>query len=496
MALPIPPPPISTIDPEAPQITTTTTTTTTNPPPSSSGPTFSAMQKVKTNLVLHSKWAELNGAMGDLGTYIPIVLALTLSKNLNLGTTLIFTGIYNIITGAIYGVPMPVQPMKSIAAVALTDPTFSVPEIMASGILTGAVLLALGLTGLMQLAYSLIPLCVVRGIQLAQGLSFALTAVKYVRKVQDLPKSKSLEDRHWLGFDGLVLAIVCVCFIVVVNGAGDKDRGCGGGGAEGDSENSTSFNSNNSVVEVEGNKRIGRVRKVVFSLPSAFIVFVLGVILAFVRRPKVVHEIKLGPSSIEVMKFSKHAWKEGFVKGTIPQLPLSILNSVIAVCKLSSDLFPGKDFSATSLSVTVGLMNLVGGWFGAMPSCHGAGGLAGQYKFGGRSGGCVAILGAAKLLLAFVVGSSLAHIFNQFPVGILGVLLLFAGIELAMASRDMKTKEDSFVMLICTAVSLVGSSAALGFLYGMIIFVIVRLRNWTKGKPLSTIWMRENPEQL
>ena len=348
----------------------------------------------------------------------------------------------------------------------------------------------------MQLAYSLIPLCVVRGIQLAQGLSFALTAVKYVRKVQDLPKSKSLEDRHWLGFDGLVLAIVCVCFIVVVNGAGDKDRGCGGGGAEGDSENSTSFNSNNSVVEVEGNKRIGRVRKVVFSLPSAFIVFVLGVILAFVRRPKVVHEIKLGPSSIEVMKFSKHAWKEGFVKGTIPQLPLSILNSVIAVCKLSSDLFPGKDFSATSLSVTVGLMNLVGGWFGAMPSCHGAGGLAGQYKFGGRSGGCVAILGAAKLLLAFVVGSSLAHIFNQFPVGILGVLLLFAGIELAMASRDMKTKEDSFVMLICTAVSLVGSSAALGFLYGMIIFVIVRLRNWTKGKPLSTIWMRENPEQL
>ncbi|KAL2545124.1 VAN3-binding protein [Forsythia ovata] len=30
---------------------------------------------------------------------------------------------------------------------------------------------------------------------------------------------------------------------------------------------------------------------------------------------------------------------EGFVKETIPQLPLSILNSVIAVCKLS-DLFP------------------------------------------------------------------------------------------------------------------------------------------------------------
>ncbi|MED6125917.1 TATA-binding protein-associated factor mot1 [Stylosanthes scabra] len=505
MALPIPPNTTSTLDPEAPhQITNATPTSNTNNNNNnpSSGPAFTAMQKVKTNLVLRSKWAELNGAMGDLGTYIPIVLALTLSRNLNLGTTLIFTGIYNIVTGAIYGVPMPVQPMKSIAAVALADPTFSVPEIMASGILTGAVLLVLGLTGLMQLAYTLIPISVVRGIQLAQGLSFALTAVKYVRKVQDLPKSKSLENRNWLGFDGLVLAIACVCFIVVVNGAGDKDRSCGGGG-DVESERSTSnFDSNASVVVVVGDdsdegrtSRIGRkVRKIVFSLPSAFIVFVLGVVLAFVRRPQVVHEIKMGPSSIEVVKFTKHVWKDGFVKGTIPQLPLSILNSVIAVCKLTSDLFPGKDFSATSLSVTVGLMNLAGGWFGAMPCCHGAGGLAGQYKFGGRSGGCVAILGAAKLVLGFVLGSSLAHIFNQFPVGILGALLLFAGIELAMASRDMKNKEDSFVMLICTAVSLVGSSAALGFLSGMVVFFILRLRDWTKGKPLSSFCLRGSPQ--
>ncbi|KAJ6406319.1 hypothetical protein OIU84_009944 [Salix udensis] len=116
-------------------------------------------------------------------------------------------------------------------------------------------------------------------------------------------------------------------------------------------------------------------------------VFLLGVVLAFIRRPGVVDGFKFGPSSIEIVKISKHAWKEGFVKGAIPQLPLSVLNSVIAVCKLSSDLFPGKDFSASSVSVSVGMMNIVGCWFGAMPCCHGAGGLAGQYKFGGRSGG-------------------------------------------------------------------------------------------------------------
>ncbi|KAI5412288.1 hypothetical protein KIW84_057090 [Lathyrus oleraceus] len=92
-----------------------------------------------------------------------------------------------------------------------------------------------------------------------------------------------------------------------------------------------------------------------------------------------------------------------------------------------------------------------------------------------------------------VLGTSLAHILKMFPVGILGVLLLFPGIELAMCARDMNSKEDSFVALICTAVSLVGSSAALGFLVGMIVYGMLKLRNWSNDKPLSTIWNQKSP---
>ncbi|KAL2471062.1 Molybdate transporter 1 [Abeliophyllum distichum] len=104
-----------------------------------------------------------------------------------------------------------------------------------------------------------------------------------------------------------------------------------------------------------------------------------------------------------------------------------------------------------------------------MPCCHGAGGLAGQYKFGGMSGGCVALLGVAKLVLGLVLGSSLVKILDQFPVDVLGILLLFDGIDLAICSRDMNSKEEFVVMLICTAVSLVGSSAALEFLCGIFV---------------------------
>jgi hypothetical protein len=96
----------------------------------------------------------------------------------------------------------------------------------------------------------------------------------------------------------------------------------------------------------------------------------------------------------------------------------------------------------------------------------------------------VALIGVAKLVLGLVLGTSLEHILKMFPVEILGVLLLFAGIELASVLFDA---------LICTAVSLVGSSAAIGFLVGMIVYVILKLRNWTSDKPLSTIWNQKSP---
>ncbi|KAG1361274.1 molybdate transporter 1 [Cocos nucifera] len=427
------------------------------------------LAKVRANLALRTKWAELNGAMGDLGTYIPIILALALANGLDLGTTLIFTGVYNILTGALYGVPMPVQPMKSIAAVAISSgPDFAVPEIMAAGICTSAVVFFLGATRLMQLAYNFIPLPVVRGIQLSQGLSFAMTAVKYIRHDQDLAKGKSLGQRSWLGLDGLLLSIAATIFILVVNGAGEEIE---------DHDNELDLALVGSSEE-QGRRR-RRWRKLLASVPSAVIVFLLGIILAIIRKPGAVKELKPGPSAVHVVKISKHAWKEGFIKGAVPQIPLSVLNSVIAVCKLSTDLFPDKpEATATSVSVTVGLMNLVGCWFGAMPCCHGAGGLAGQYKFGGRSGGCVAVLGAAKLVIGLVLGGSILRVLVEFPVGLLGVLLLFAGLELAMAARDMASKKEAFVMLLCAAVSLVGSSAALGFVCGVVVHLILVLRRW------------------
>lgn len=223
-------------------------------------------------------------------------------------------------------------------------------------------------------------------------------------------------------------------------------------------------------------RRVEKRLRILSAIPSALIVLLLGLILCFVRDPSIFNDIKFGPSRFHVLKITWDDFKVGFIRGAVPQIPLSVLNSVIAVCKLSGDLFPGTELSATAVSVSVGMMNLVGCWFGAMPVCHGAGGLAGQYRFGGRSGLSVVFLGLGKLTLGLLFGNSFVRILRTFPVGILGVLLLFAGIELAMASRDMNSKEESFVMLVCAAVSLTGSSAALGFGCGIVLYLLLKLR--------------------
>lgn len=428
--------------------------------------------------------SELSGAVGDLGTFIPIVLTLTLVSNLDLSTTLIFTALHNISTGLLFGIPMPVQPMKSIAAVAVSEtPHLTPSQIATAGASTAATLFVLGATGLMSTLYRYLPLPVVRGVQLSQGLSFAFSAIKYIRYNQDFITSKSTSARSWLGLDGVILALSSVLFLVLSTGSGE-----------------THPNPINPPLNSESgkagsrNSRVNKRLRILNSIPAALIVFLLGVVLCFIRDPSIIRDLRFGPSKIKLLKITWEDWKIGFLRAAIPQIPLSVLNSVIAVCKLSGDLFPDRELSAARVSISVGVMNLIGCWFGAMPVCHGAGGLAGQYRFGARSGWAVVFLGAGKLVIGLVFGNSFVRILGQFPIGILGVLLLFAGIELAMASRDMNSKEESFVMLVCAAVSMTGSSAALGFGCGIVLFLLLKLRTTDYTTGLS--FLKPEPEPL
>jgi hypothetical protein len=117
----------------------------------------------------------------------------------------------------------------------------------------------------------------------------------------------------------------------------------------------------------------------------------------------------------------------------LPQVPLTTLNSIVSVCRLSEDLFPDRRVSVTSVSLSMALMNGFACLFGAMPSCHGTGGLAAQYRFGARSGTSMVLLGGSKMLFAVALGTATLSLLAVFPGSVLGVLLCFSGLELALA---------------------------------------------------------------
>jgi MFS superfamily sulfate permease-like transporter len=168
-------------------------------------------------------------------------------------------------------------------------------------------------------------------------------------------------------------------------------------------------------------------------------------------------------------------------KAAIPQIPLTCLNSVIAVCALSRDLFPEKPASEKSVAVSVGLMNLIGCPFGAMPMCHGAGGLAGQFRFGARTNGSILFLGAMKMLVAICFGGSLLALLKVYPQSLLGVLLFFAGLELALVCRDISEREPAIVMLLTAIVGLALKSVAIGFAAGLAVhYFLLLTKRWNK----------------
>ncbi|NYT05254.1 MAG: sulfate transporter, partial [Methanomicrobiales archaeon] len=79
---------------------------------------------------------EAAGSIGNFGTVLPIVLGVALVSDVNLGQVLAFFGIWYILIGIIYRIPVPVEPMKAMGAIVIAEGLLQ-GEIVAAGILTG-----------------------------------------------------------------------------------------------------------------------------------------------------------------------------------------------------------------------------------------------------------------------------------------------------------------------------------------------------------------------
>jgi len=365
---------------------------------------------------LRFNMAEASGSLGDLGLFIPLTVALVAVCGMDGGSILLFAGLFNLATGLMFNQPVPVQPMKAIAAVAIAE-GLAPGEIAAAGFLAGAIVLFLGLTGLIQKIEKLVPRPVVRGIQLGVGLKLAVKGVAFILATQ------------WVAWDGTVIAIIAAIMVLAMS---HREK-----------------------------------------FPSALVLFIAGFGLMFINNPQVFHGLTMGWSWPGFIMPSSDQWADGFLLGTLPQIPLTLLNSVIAVCALSADLYPGKAIKTRSMAVSVGVMNTLACLLGAMPMCHGSGGLAGQYRFGARTGGSVVILGAGKIIIALFFGTATMTILAVYPASILGVLLIFSGLELTLPARDC-AKRNAFLIATATACGILAANTAVGFILGLITALFVQ----------------------
>jgi MFS superfamily sulfate permease-like transporter len=359
-------------------------------------------------------WTEFSGSLGDLGLFIPLVVAMSSVGSLDLGAILVAAGAMNIATGCFFRQPIPVQPMKAIAAVAITE-GLAKGELMASGIVMGAILLAFGLTGTIGAIDRWIPRPLVRGIQLGVGLKLAATGIGWVYA---LP--------FW-SWDGIGIAILTALLMLWMAAS----------------------------------------RK-----PGLILIFCAGFILILLEDPKAFEGIGLAVPGFHFGWPAASDWQAGLLRGAVPQLPLTVLNSVVAVCALSSDYFPGRGISPKRMAVSVGLMNLVCSPFGGIPMCHGAGGLAAQYRFGARTGGSVIMLGLVKVLVGIGFGGALLGLLGSYPNAILGPMLVFAGIELARACADAVEEPLPLSVLLVTAAAIIGSNTFIGFVVGSAFYAL------------------------
>jgi hypothetical protein len=366
---------------------------------------------------------EVSGAFGDLGTSLPLIVGMITAARLDATSVLVAFGALQVATGFVYRLPMPVQPLKAVAALVIAQKA-GADVLYGGGLAIGLLMLVLVISGSLDWLARVVPHVVVRGIQCGLGLQLGRIAV-----ADYLPS----------------------------------------GGAWGYALAATSFLI---VVTLLGNRR----------WPPAPIVLVIGAIFALTVGGA-------GPPALAAAGFHLPAFRapsadamwQGFLLLALPQIPLSLGNSVLATRQVASDLFPERPpLTIRRIGLTYSLMNIVSPLVSGVPVCHGSGGMAGHYAFGARTGGSVIVAGTALLLVGLIFGGSVGEIAQLFPKPMLGVLLLVEGVAMIALLRDLAERPREFALALCLGV--IAAALPYGYLVALVLGTVLAR---TKARVIS-----------
>jgi hypothetical protein len=352
---------------------------------------------------------ELAGSFGDIGTDLPLIIALIASAKLDFASVFIMFGVMQILSGLIYNLPMPMQPLKAMAVIVITQ-KLSAHTFYAGGIAIGILMLLITIFGFLPKLQKSIPHHVVRGIQIGLAIMLGkLALLKYI------------PAQGGIGIFIAFLSLIIILFL-------------------------------------KNHKRY----------PASLVIIVLGLSYSFLNIFDSIDSMTVLEFNLPVFQIIEfeNLWS-GLILLAIPQLPLSLTNSVIATHQTISDLYPQRKIDINKIGLTYALTNLITPLFGGIPLCHGCGGLVGHHFFGGRTGGSVIYYGLFFLVTGIFFADIGAKLISMFPSAILGAILLVEALALLFITKDIIVTKPKFIIAIIVA--LIAAFIPQGFLIGIIV---------------------------
>lgn len=381
---------------------------------------------------------EISGAFGDVGVLFPLALSLILVNGLNPTSVFLGAGLTYLGAGLFFRIPMPVQPLKAVASIAIGA---ALPPglISAAGVLIALILLSLSATGAISFIARIISTTVIKGIQLTLGVMLMKAGLDLILKPQLVSAggAQVISVGSLQAPTGILLGLGSVVFLIAL------------------------------------------IRKPL--LPASFALLSVGIILGLLSGARADWGFsQLGPvlPSFAVPEVSQ--WLSALVLLVIPQLPLSLGNAVLSTADVAREYYGERAARVTpkAICTSMGLANLAIGLLGGMPVCHGAGGLTAHHRLGARTPLASIIIGSTCVILALVFGKLVAPIVSLIPYAVLGALLLYVGWRHTGLVARVHRYRDILVIVVVAIVSLGVNNLAVGVVGGVLLERGLKLSAW------------------
>jgi SulP family sulfate permease len=330
---------------------------------------------------------EVAGALGDLGVLIPLAGALIMVNGLSAGPVLLFAGLLVLLSGLVFRIPFPVQPLVGVTALAVAQ-RLSPDVIHAAGFEVGLFLLVLSVRRIAEMMARAFAAPVVRALQFGAGVLLISAAVGLV--LDPPPAFQGDQPSPW----PVVLAVPPIAAGWLAGRRGHPG--------------------------------------------PALALVAAGVVAGLVAAQPHVSSPDLRLPSFQLPQPS--SWGLAFALLVLPQLPLTIGNDVVATGVVARKQFGWLARRATpgAISLTSGIGNILSGVGGGMPIGHGASGMIAHARMGARTAGMNLLLGTALIAVGMLFAPEALAVLRILPVWALACLLVYAGLRLVLAVVDLR----------------------------------------------------------